>query len=308
MGKIHDMLVIGGGPGGLTAALYAARAGLSVQIIEKMAPGGQMNLTHQIDNYPGFPDGIDGVSLSENMHRQAARYGAKTVYAAVQNVDLQAAPKAVFTDGGTFYGRTVVIATGADPRPLSVDREREFLGRGVHYCAACDGNFYRGKTVAVVGGGNSAVADALLLSRIAEKVILIHRRDRLRAVGVEADSLLRADNLEFRRNCVVRGICAEDGFRGLSIEDLQNGNRDFLPCDGVFVSIGRVPVTDFARGQVPMDAGGYLLADETTRTAIGGVFAVGDVRTKDVRQVVTAVADGAVAAHMAEGFLDAEGM
>ena len=179
--RIYDMVIIGGGPGGYTAALYAARAGLDAVVLERLSAGGQMAMTHQIDNYPGFAQGIDGFSLAEKMQEQAERFGAETAYADVTQVDLRADPKVVQTSEGTFLGRTVVLATGADPRMLGVDHEAELAGRGVAYCAACDGMFYRGKTVVVVGGGNTAAADALLLSRVAKKVVLVHRRDALRA-------------------------------------------------------------------------------------------------------------------------------
>ena len=178
---VYDMLVVGGGPGGYTAALYAARAGLDTVVLEKLSAGGQMALTEQIDNYPGFENGIDGFSLAEKMQKQAERFGARSEYAEVLRMDLTAVPKLVETSEGIFRGKTVVLATGADPRTLGVARESELVGRGVAYCAACDGMFYKGKTVVVVGGGNSAAADALLLSRVAKKVILVHRRDTLRA-------------------------------------------------------------------------------------------------------------------------------
>ena len=184
MAQIYDMVIIGGGPGGYTAALYAARAGFSTLLLEKLSPGGQMALSHQIDNYPGFPDGIDGFSLAENMQRQAERFGARTELAQVFSADLKASPKVIETSEGTFHAKTVVLSTGAGPRLLGLPMEQELTGRGIHYCAACDGMFYRGKTVVVVGGGNSAAADALLLSRVAKKVILVHRRDSLRATKI----------------------------------------------------------------------------------------------------------------------------
>ncbi len=193
--RTFDMVIIGGGPGGYTAALYAARAGLTVAVIEKRAAGGQMALTHQIDNYPGFVEGIDGFGLAERMRRQAERFGAVTEYAEVTGVDLTVSPKKLETSEGLFYGKTLVVATGAEPRELGVPQERAMIGRGLSYCAACDGMFYQGKTVAVVGGGNSAVADALLLSRIAKRVILVHRRDTLRATKMDQESLMRAENV-----------------------------------------------------------------------------------------------------------------
>ena len=214
---VYDMIVIGGGPGGYTAALYAARAGLDVVVLEKLSAGGQMALTHQIDNYPGFEEGIDGFTLAEKMQRQAERFGAKSEYAEVTGVDLAASPKKIETSEGVFYGRTVVLATGAGPRMLGVAKEAELTGRGVAYCAACDGMFYRGKVVVVVGGGNSAAADALLLSRIAKKVILVHRRDTLRATKVYHEPLMKAENVEFRWNSVVAELLHDDKVTGVRL-------------------------------------------------------------------------------------------
>ena len=300
---IYDMIIVGGGPAGYTAALYAARAGLDVMVLEKLSAGGQMAQSHQIDNYPGFEEGIDGFELAEKMRKQAERFGAQSEYAEVLRMDLQADPKAVESSEGIFFGRTVVLATGANPRELGVDHERELVGRGVAYCAACDGMFYRGKTVVVVGGGNSAVADALLLSRIAEKVILVHRRDSLRATKIYHDPLMKAENVEIRWNSRVKELLHEGKVTGVRMEDVVSGEENDLSCDGVFVSVGRIPASDLVKGQLELDPDGYVMAGESTKTSIPGVFAVGDVRTKALRQVVTAVADGAVAVHYAEEYL-----
>ena len=306
MEKIYDLIVIGGGPGGYTAALYGARAGLSTLILEKLSAGGQMALTHQIDNYPGFPDGIDGFELAESMQQQAERFGAVTEYAEVYNADLEAQPKVIETSEGNFYGRTVIIATGAGPRELGVPGEKELMGRGVNYCAACDGAFYKGKTVVVVGGGNTAAADAMLLSRVAKKVILVHRRDSLRATKIYHEPLMKAENVEFAWNSQVAEILRDQKVKGVVLKDVHSGDLRKIDCDGIFVSVGRKPVTEFLGDQLELDKGGYILAGESTKTNIPGVFAVGDVRTKFLRQVVTAVADGAVAVHMAEEFLAAQ--
>lgn len=303
MTKIYDMLIIGGGPGGYTAALYTARAGLSVAVLEKLSAGGQMALTHQIDNYPGFEEGVDGFELAGKMQAQAERFGAVTEYAEVYQADLNADPKVVKTSDGDFYGRTVVIATGANPRELGLSEEQSLIGRGVAYCAACDGMFYKGKTVVVVGGGNSAAADALLLSRVAKKVIIVHRRDTLRATKIYHQPLMNAENVEFVWNSTVEKILSDGKVSGIVVKDVNSGQEKQIDCQGVFVSIGRKPATELVKDQLSLDAGGYIVADESTKTNIGGVFAVGDVRTKQLRQVVTAVADGAVAAHMAEEYL-----
>ena len=300
---VYDMIIIGGGPAGYTAALYAARAGLDTLILEKLSAGGQMALTHQIDNYPGFVEGIDGFELADRMQQQAERFGANTEYAEVQSVDLHADPKVLHTSEGIFYAKTVVLATGANPRELGVAKEKELVGRGVAYCAACDGMFYRNKTVVVVGGGNSAAADALLLSRVAKKVILVHRRDALRATKIYHSALEQAENLEFRWNSTVTELLHEDKITGVRLRDVNTGEESMIPCDGVFVSVGRKPATALVQGQLKLDGGGYVEAGETTETNIPGVYAVGDVRTKLLRQVVTAVADGAMAVHMAEEYL-----
>ena len=300
---VYDMIIVGGGPAGYTAALYAVRAGLDTLLLEKLSAGGQMALSHQIDNYPGVEEGIDGFSLADKMQRQAERFGARTEYAQVVGLDLAAQPKVVTTEDGQYRARTLVIATGANPRELGVPKEQELVGRGVAYCAACDGMFYRGKTVVVVGGGNSAVADALLLSRVAKQVILVHRRDSLRATKVYNDSLNRAENVTILWNSAIEELLHEDVVTGVRVKDVHSGQEQIIPCDGVFVSVGRKPATELVKGQLELDRSGYIVAGESTQTSVPGVYAVGDVRTKHLRQVVTAVADGAMAATMAEEFL-----
>ncbi len=302
MSRIYDMIVLGGGPAGYTAALYAARAGLSVLILERMAAGGQMTLTGEIENYPGIAS-IDGFTLGMQMQERAEHFGAVTEYTEVTAADLSADPKRIDTWSGEFYGKTVVIATGADPRRLGLAEEEALVGRGVHYCAHCDGRFYKDKTVLLVGGGNSAAADALYLSRVAKKVILVHRRDSLRATKIYHEPLLQADNVEFCWNSRIEKILSDKTVTGAILENVQTGEQTEVACDGIFVSIGRQPATAFLQGQIRLDAGGYIVAGETTETGIPGVFAAGDVRTKSLRQVVTAAADGAVAADMAEKYL-----
>ena len=300
---IYDMLIIGGGPGGYTAALYAARAGLTAAVLEKLSAGGQMAQTHKIDNYPGFPEGVDGFELGEKMQLQAERFGAVTEYADVTAVDLKADPKVVHSSEGVFRGRTVVLSTGAGPKELGLPGERELTGRGVAYCAACDGMFFKDKTVAVVGGGNSAAADALLLSRVAKKVYLIHRRDSLRAEKVSQKPVMEAENVEFLWNTTVTELLQNGKLTGIRVKDLPSGEERELAVDGLFISVGRKPATDLVKAQLSLDAGGYVIAGETTETSLPGVYAVGDVRTKPMRQIVTAVADGAVAVQMAEHYL-----
>lgn len=303
MDNVYDVLVLGGGPGGYTAALYAARAGLRTLVVERLAAGGQMALTHEVDNYPGFDEGIDGFTLGMKMKLGAERFGAESVNADVSGVELDAAVKVLHTDQGDFYGKTVILATGANPRKLGLEMEEELTGRGVHYCAACDGMFYRGKTVVLVGGGNSAVADALLLSRIAKKVILVHRRDTLRASKIYNESLAQAQNIELCWNSEVKALLYGQRVEGALIRNRVSGVEEKVVCDGVFISIGRAPATAFLGESVELDSAGYIVAGESTETNVPGVYAVGDVRTKQVRQIVTATADGAVAAHQIEEYL-----
>ena len=298
----HDMIIIGGGPGGYTAALYASRAGMDAVVLEMLSAGGQMALTHQIDNYPGFV-GVDGFDLADKMQQIAESFGAKTEYAEVYSVDLLADPKIVNTSEGTFYGKTVVIATGASPKELGVQNEKALVGRGVSYCASCDGMFFKGKTVVIVGGGNTAAAEAVTLSRIAEKVYLVHRRNELRATKIYHDQLMKTDNLEFCWNSTLEEILENGRVCGVKLRDVNTGDIREITCDGVFISVGRKPASDVFKDQVETDDGGYIIADESTRTNIPGVFAVGDVRTKVLRQVVTACADGAVCVHYAEEYL-----
>ena len=303
---VYDMLVLGGGPGGYTAALYAARAGMDVLVLEKLWAGGQMALTHQIDNYPGFPEGVDGFTLGDSMRKQAERFGAATKYTEVTRVDLLNSPKVVEASAERFFAKTVVLATGAAPRHLELAGETELLGRGVAYCAACDAMFYKDQCVAVVGGGNSAAADALLLSKIASKVILIHRKNTLRAEKIDEEALRNAGNVEFRWNSIVTNLQYEEKLTGIRLKDVHSGEETILPCEGLFISIGRVPATELFEKQLELAPGGYVPASETTETSIPGVYAVGDIRAKPLRQIVTAMSDGAIAVHMAQEFLSSQ--
>ena len=300
---IYDMIVVGGGPGGYTAALYAARAGLDTVILEKLSAGGQMALTEQIDNYPGFEDGIDGFSLGEKMKRGTERFGVETKLAEVLSLDLSGTVKKAETSEGPLFARIIVLATGAGPRELGIEGEQELIGKGVNYCAACDGMFYKNKTVIIAGGGNTAAADALILSRICKKVIVVHRRDTLRATKIYHEPLMKAENVEFRWDSEIIELLHDEKVIGIRLRNVKTGEETTLACDGVFVSIGRKPSSELVKDQVEVDPAGYIIADESTRTNIPGVFAVGDVRTKALRQVVTAVADGATAVHYAEEYL-----
>ena len=303
MPQVYDVLVIGGGPGGYTAALYAARANLSVMVLEKLTPGGQMGTTDVIDNYPGFPEGVGGFELALQMQKGAQRFGAQTQLSEVISVELGGTVKQVRTQDVTYQARTVVLASGAHPRELGLSGEQELRGRGVSYCATCDGMFYRGKTVAVVGGGNTAVSDVLYLSRLCQKVYLIHRRDQLRASKVYLDPLQQAENVEFVWDSQVQELLYGDMLTGVQVRHKKTGELREIPCDGLFVAVGHVPNTELYQGQVELDQAGYVLADETTQTNLPGVFAVGDLRKKPLRQVITAASDGAVAAHFIEEYV-----
>lgn len=301
MQHIYDMIIIGGGPAGYSAALYAARAGLDTLVIERMSAGGQMALTGEIDNYPGFDEGIDALGMK--MQKGAERFGSKTEYAEVTSVDFSEKVKTLKTAKSAFYAKTVVIAAGAIPRMLGVPMEQELTGKGVHYCAHCDGRFYKDKTALVIGGGNSAASDALYLSRLAKKVYVVHRRSSLKAEKLYHKPLMQANNVEFLWNNTVSELIADERITGIKIKDVNTHSVKDIDCDGVFVSIGRIPATEFLSDSVELDPSGYVIADESMQTSVNGVFAAGDIRTKALRQVVTAVADGAVAVHHAEKYL-----
>lgn len=304
--KIYDTIIIGGGPAGYTAALFAVRAGLKTLVLEKISAGGQMAQTNQIDNYPGFENGIEGFSLGHKMKQGAERFGVKSLQKTVFSVDFEPKIKKITTDSGDFYAKTVIIATGAKHKHLGLENEENLIGKGLGYCAACDGMFFKGKNVAVIGGGNSAAADTLLLSKICTKVYLIHRRDALRATKIYQEPLLNSENIEIKWNSKAIRFIFDDTVKGIEIKNDKNNSLETIAVDGIFISIGRTPETEIFKGILELDNNGYIIADETTKTNIDGVFAAGDVRTKIVRQIVTAVSDGAVAAHFAEEYLSAK--
>lgn len=303
MKKIYDMAVIGGGPAGYTAALYAVRAGLDTVVLEKLSAGGQVALSEQIDNYPGFENGINGFELGEKFQKTAEKFGAITELTEVERVSLRSDIKEIVTSDGIFFAKTVVIAVGAAPRRLGLPDEKLLMGKGVHYCASCDGMMYKGKAVAVIGGGNSAVADALILSKIAGTVHIIHRHDSLKATKIYHAPLMQMHNVRFHWNSTVTKLLHSDHLTGLKIKNTETGKEEKINCDGVFVNIGRIPLTQLFKDGPELDEMGYIKADESTRTNIPGVFAVGDVRTKALRQIITAAADGAISAHYAEEYL-----
>ena len=302
MALTKDIVIIGAGPAGYTAAIYAGRAGYSSAVIEKMSPGGQMGTTSEIENYPGFAS-VDGFTLTSQMMEQAEKFGAEMIFDEVTEVELCGEVKKVKCAGTEIDARAVIIATGASPRPLGCEGEREYTGRGVSYCATCDGMFYRGKTVVVNGGGDSAIEEALYLSNIAKRVYLVHRRDTFRAAPSGVKKLGGKENITLLLEKTVEKINGEGRVTSVTLKNVKNGDTEELACDGIFVAIGRVPDTKIFGGAVELDKNGYVSADETCRTNIEGVYAIGDVRSKPLRQIVTACADGAVAVKFAEEYL-----
>lgn len=300
---MYDVVILGAGPAGLTAGIYAARGGLSVAIVENQAPGGQAALTAEIENYPGF-ETISGFDLTARMVAQCEGLGVVFIYDNPVNVSLEGAVKTVETAySGTVEGRSLIIATGALPRPLGVPRESELLGGGVSYCATCDGAFFRGKPVAVVGGGNTAVEDALYLERFASEVYLIHRRDALRADALLSERITKS-TVKILWDTVVTDLVGSPRLQSLNVKNVKTGETSSVRVDGFFIAAGRKPASEGLNG-VALDESGYILTDDEMRTNIDGVFAAGDVRRKSLRQVVTAAADGALAAGNAVKYVGA---
>lgn len=300
---MYDVVILGAGPAGLTAGIYAARGGLSVAIVENQAPGGQAALTAEIENYPGF-ETISGFDLTARMVAQCEGLGVVFIYDNPVNVSLEGAVKTVETAySGTVEGRSLIIATGALPRPLGVPRESELLGGGVSYCATCDGAFFRGKPVAVVGGGNTAVEDALYLERFASEVYLIHRRDALRADALLSERITKS-TVKILWDTVVTDLVGSPRLQSLNVKNVKTGETSSVRVDGFFIAAGRKPASEGLNG-VTLDESGYILTDDEMRTNIDGVFAAGDVRRKSLRQVVTAAADGALAAENAVKYVGA---
>ncbi len=301
---VLDVAIIGAGPAGLTAGLYAARSGLSCAMFERLTPGGQLATTEHLENYPGFTQSTSGFELTMIMHEQATAFGARTIGEEVMAVDLAAVPKRITTAFGAYEAKAVIVATGSRPAKLELPMEPELEGRGVSYCATCDGNFYRGKDVVVVGGGDTAAADAIYLARICRKVYLVHRRDALRATAIYHQRLQELENLEFVWDSEVVNYLVEDGkVGGVRVRGVKDGAERDIAASGVFIAIGMRPNTEFLEGQLPLDEVGYVMADERGATEVAGVFAAGDVRTKVLRQAVTAVSDGAVCADEIAEFL-----
>lgn len=299
----HDLLIIGGGPAGLTAALYGARGGLDTVVLEQGTPGGQAGQTHWVENYPGFPEGVNGMDLVMKFLEQAQRFGAKVETAVVEETVLAGDMKKVRTGNGWYEARAAIIATGARPRSLGVPGEKEFWGRGVSYCATCDGAFFRDKKVAVIGGGDAAIEEALFLTRFASRVTVFHRRDTLRAARVLQDRAFDNPKISFGWNTLVTAIMGDNRVQSLQLQDVKTSDTRTEQFDGIFIFIGHEPNTGFLGNSLSLDDGGYIKTRENLATSEHGVFAAGDVRSKTFRQISTAVGDGAVAAMAVERYL-----
>ena len=303
MSVIYDVIIVGSGPAGLAAAIYGQRAGLSSLVLEESyVSGGQVLNTYDVDNYPGLP-GISGMELAEKFHEHAKSMGASFLTAAVTAIREEGDRKVVETAKGDLSARTVILATGARHRLLGVPGEERLTGMGVSYCATCDGAFFRDKTVAVVGGGDVAVEDAIFLARGCKKVYVIHRRDQLRAAKILQEKLLSLDNVEMKWNCVAEEILGDSQVSGVKVRDVKTGEGSELEVNGVFIAVGILPNTGFVGDFVQLDEGGYIVAGEYMKTSVPGVFAAGDVRTKALRQIITAAADGANAITSVEAYL-----
>ncbi|MDH5201836.1 MAG: thioredoxin-disulfide reductase [Nitrospirota bacterium] len=301
---IYDVIIIGGGPAGLTAGLYTSRARLKSLLIEKGCTGGLVTTIEWVENYPGFDEGISGIELSQKMERQAKKFGLETVQGSVKEIYLHDEIRRVILEEGRVYeARTVILATGANPRLLKIEGEEKYRGRGVSYCATCDGAFFRGKKVAVVGGGNSAVQEALFLTKLAEIVYVVHRRDQLRATKIIQERAFANPKIKFIWNSLVEKIEGDDTVHVLFLKNVKSGEVSRLEVEGVFIYVGYNPNTGFLNGLAKLDENNYILTDEEMSTSVPGIFAAGDVRAKPLKQITTAIGDGATAAVSAEKYI-----
>jgi thioredoxin reductase (NADPH) len=299
----YDVIIIGGGPAGLTAGLYASRAKLNSLLIEKGLVGGQISTAEKVDNYPGFPDGIDGFELTDLMHRQATKYGLKTIIAEVATIEPQEKQIVIKTTEGDYTARALIIASGSDRQKLGIPGEKEFTGKGVAYCATCDAAFFRDVPVVVVGGGNAAITEAFHLAKFASKVTIIHRRDKLRASAILQEKAFSEPKIDFIWNSVVEEIEGEDTVKRIKLRQVKTEEKSTMEIAGVFVAVGLKPNTDYLKGILRVDAGGYVVTDDKMGTNVPGIFAAGDARHNSARQAITAAGDGATAAFYAEKFL-----
>jgi len=299
----YEIVIIGGGPAGLTAGLYTSRARLSSLLIERGLVGGQIADAELVENFPGFPEGVSGLELGQSMHQQATKYGLNTIIAEVTGIELKGEKKVVMTTKGDFAAKAVIIASGSERRKLGIPREEEFTGKGISYCATCDAPFFKEKPVAVVGGGDAAITEALHLTKFASRVTVLHRRDQLRATRILQEKAFSEPKIEFLLNTVVEEIEGEDTVKRLKLRQVITGEKSALNVSGVFVSIGLAPATDYLRGVLALDAAGYIITNEKMETEIPGIFAAGDIRLNSARQAITAAGDGATAAIYTEKFI-----
>jgi len=300
---MEKLIIIGSGPAGLTAGIYAGRAQLSPLLVTGSALGGQMALTSEIENYPGFPQGISGQELTQLMQQQAERFGTKVQMDEVTAVELSTHPFKVTTYGKGYEAKALIIATGTSPRKLGVPGEAEFTGRGVSYCATCDGFFYRDRQVVVVGGGDAAIEDAIFLTKFANRVYVVHRRNRLRAEKVFQERAFRNEKIDFVWDSVVREILGDGSVTGVRLRNVKTEEESVLETDGVFIYVGSIPNTGFLEGQLELDDRGYIVTDRRCHTSVPGVFAAGDVQERVLKQISTAVGSGAMAAMEAQKFI-----
>ena len=303
-GPLFDLIIIGGGPAGLTAAIYAGRAKLKTLLIEKALLGGQASTAYQIENYPGFPQGLSGIELAQRFEEQAKKFGTEFYYGEVTGLSAEKNKIVTRIEGSALESRAVIVASGSESKKLEIKGEEEFRGRGVSYCATCDGPFYRDKNVVIVGGGNSAVEEALFLTRYAKKISIIHRRDKLRADKILAERALNHPQIFITWNTQVEEIVGKERVSEVVVRNMHTQKVSRIITEGVFVYVGSKPNTAFLPKTVKLNQDGYIITDEDLKTSVDGIFAAGDVRTKFLKQVVTAAADGACAAHSARIFIE----
>jgi thioredoxin reductase (NADPH) len=302
--KIYEVIILGGGPAGLTAGLYTSRSRLNTLLIEIGLLGGQMTTTEVIENYPGFPQGINGDELSRLMEEQAKRFGLEVVLQEVVEVKLEGERKLVKTDESTYLCEALIICTGNEYRKLGIPGEKEFTGKGVSYCATCDGAFFQDSQIVVVGGGDSALSEALYLTKFAKELTIIHRRDALRGTKIYQERVFANPKIKLLWNSVIQEIEGDSTVRSILVKNVKTGEITELKTEGVFLFVGLSPRTQFLKGLVNFDEAGYIITDETCETSVKGIFAAGDCRKKLLRQVATAVGDGAMAAFAAEKYLE----
>jgi len=303
MNREYEVVIIGGGPAGLTAGLYTSRAKLNSLLIEKGVVGGQILNAEKVDNYPGFPEGISGLELGQLMHQQATKHGLKTIIAEVIGIEPQPKPIVAKTTEGNFTAKAVIIASGSERSKLGIPGEEEFMGKGVSYCATCDAAFFQGLPIAVVGGGNAAITEALHLTKFASRVTVIHRRNQLRASGIMQEKAFAEPKIEFLWDTVAEAIEGENSVKRIKLRQVKTGEKSTLDVAGVFISVGLKPSTDYLKGVLPLDDVGYVITNNKMETEIPGILAAGDIRHDSARQAITAAGDGATAAFYAEKFI-----